>query len=486
MARGVVLADPERTAGGKSSIAVLAVRAVALGIIVAAHATGCGLLQRRTGQNGSSQAPSPGAEPKEAQLANAQAAAADGAGDVSGLPAAGTRPARAERLSFLVITVDTLRPDLGFMGYERPVSPNVDRLAGRSIVYDRAYSISTYTGFCLPPMMASRYPSEMPRTDRHEVKYLSQNVLLAERLRAEGYHTAGAASHFLFAPVLGWIDGFEHFARVPVEGDAPSGSSVDWFHSSRGLADAAIRILSDPQVTSGPFFVWIHFLDPHGRYLEHKGFSTFGHDQRDLYDGEIAYTDFHIGRVLDALEGSPLRERTVVVLTADHGEAFGEHGEYHHGRHIWEEIVRIPLIVFVPGAPPRRIERRVSAVEIAPTILDLAGAPADPGARGRSFAPELFGADLPESPILVDQPRNPYYPLKRAFIDGGYKLHVLPESKTYLLFDLAHDPGEKNDLAANEPDTLARMRRSYDEFMSRIVEVAPVPVARAEPTTSKR
>jgi choline-sulfatase len=386
-------------------------------------------------------------------------------------------PAAAQPLSFLFITVDTLRPDLGFMGYERPVSPNLDRFAQRSVVYEHAYSISTYTGFSIVPMMASRYPSEMPRTDRHEVKYLSDNVLLAERLQAAGYHTDGAASHFLFAPQLGWIDGFDRFVAVPSEGEAPPGSSLDWFHSSRRLAATAIQLLSDPRIVSGPFFIWIHFVDPHGQYLVHKGFSTFGRDPRGLYDGEVAYTDFYIGQVLDALDSSPVAEHTAVVFTADHGEAFGEHGETHHGRHIWEEIVRIPLVVYLPRVAPRRIARRISAIDIAPTVLELAGLAEDPFARGRSFVRELYGADLPERPILIDQPRNPYYPLKRAFIEGGYKLHYLPEARTYLLFDLSNDPGETHDLAATEPGVLERMRASYEAFSSGIVPVTPMPVA---------
>jgi choline-sulfatase len=386
-------------------------------------------------------------------------------------------PAAAEPLSFLFITVDTLRTDLGFMGYERPVSPNLDRFAQRSVVYEHAYSISTYTGFSIVPMMASRYPSEMPRTDRHEVKYLSDNVLLAERLQAAGYHTDGAASHFLFAPQLGWIDGFDRFVAVPSEGEAPPGSSLDWFHSSRRLAATAIQLLSDPRIVSGPFFIWIHFVDPHGQYLVHKGFSKFGSDPRGLYDGEVAYTDFYIGQVLDALDSSPVAEHTAVVFTADHGEAFGEHGETHHGRHIWEEIVRIPLVVYVPRVTPRRITRRISVIDIAPTVLELAGLAEDPFARGRSFARELYGADLPERPILIDQPRNPYYPLKRAFIEGGYKLHYLPEARTYLLFDLSNDPGETHDLASTEPGLLERMRASYEAFSSGIVPVTPLPVA---------
>jgi choline-sulfatase len=477
-------------ANGEALYAVLAIGAIAAATATQVLACSAGPHFAQTVNPGPVSGERSGdAEPPEGDSLQLNPAQVDAEAD-----APATTPAQAtadslrlplpNRLSFLLLTVDTLRPDLGYMGYDRPVSPNIDRLAERSVVYERAYAISTYTGFCLPPMMASRYPSEMPRTDRHEVKFLSQNVMLAERLRGAGYHTAGAASHFLFAPPLGWVDGFERFARVPVEGNAPSGSSVDWFHSSRGLADAAIQLLSDPQLTSGPFFIWIHFLDPHGQYLEHNGFSNFGHDPRALYDGEIAYTDFHIGRVLDALASSSLRDRTAVIVTADHGEAFGEHGEYHHGRYVWDEIVRIPLVVFVPGVSPRRIARRVSMVELAPTILDLAGLPEDPGARGQSFASELAGADLSEHPILVDQPKNPYYPLTRAFIEGGYKLHHLAESKTYLLFELSGDPGEKTDLAQSQPELLARIRQSYESFMSGIVQVAPVPVAPAAPQTA--
>jgi arylsulfatase A-like enzyme len=390
------------------------------------------------------------------------------------------RPRLPADLSFLVITVDALRPDLGYEGYPRDISPNIDKLAAQSAIYERAYSISTYTGYALPPLMASRYPSEMPRTSQHEVRYLPSNVLLAERLHQAGFHTAGAASHFLFSPQLGWIDGFDRFQRTPAEGDAPPGSHIDLFHTSRGLADAVIGLLADPAVTSGRFFVWVHFLDPHKQYLKHPGFSHFGNGQRDKYDGEVAFTDYYIGRVLDALDASPLKDRTVVVLTGDHGEAFGEHGEYFHGREIWDEVVRVPLLIHVPGAAPRRITRRVSHVDVAPTVLDLAGLEPDPGSRGESLVPELFGADLPGHPILIDQPRNPYYTSKRAFIEGDLKLHHLRDSNIYRLFDLDRDPHEKIDIAASDAAALKRIRRDYAQYTSRIVEVEPISPAVAD------
>jgi choline-sulfatase len=394
-------------------------------------------------------------------------------------PAPVRRDTLPQNLSFLFITVDALRPDLGCMGYPRDVSPQIDKLAARSIVYERAYSISTYTGYCLPPMMASRYPSEMPRTNRHEVRYLSENVLLAERLKQAEFRTGGAASHFLFSAELGWIAGFDRFLTAAPEGDAPPGSHIDHFYTSRTLADDAISLIKGLELSQDRFFLWVHFLDPHNEYLRHPGFSRFGSAPRDLYDGEVAFTDFHIGRVIDALDGSPIGARTVVVLTGDHGEAFGEHGELFHGREVWDEIVRVPLIIRVPGAKPRRIRRRVSHVDLAPTVLDLAGLDADPGARGQSLAPELFGATLPERPILIDQPRNVYYDSKRAFIEAGLKLHHLIDSNTYRLYDLDRDHGETHDLAREDPEALRRIRRDYAEFTSQIVEVDPVVPAAA-------
>jgi choline-sulfatase len=375
----------------------------------------------------------------------------------------------------LLLTVDALRPDLGFMGNPRDVSPNLDALAEQSTVFQRAYSISTYTGFSLPPLMASRYPSEMPRTSRHEVQYLGTNVLLAERLHDAGFRTLGAASHFLFSPELGWVDGFDRFVRAPVEGDAPRGSHVDLFHSSRGIADALIKMLREPELADKPFFMWAHFLDPHKQYLAHAGFSKYGSLPRDLYDGEVAFTDFHLGRVLAALDASPLSSRTVVIVTGDHGEAFGEHGVYFHGAEIWDEVVRVPLIIRVPDRRKRRIAQRVSGVDIAPTILDMAGLPRDPAARGESLGPWLAGAARAERPILIDQPQNPYYKAKRAFIDHGMKLHHLIDSNTYRLFDLNRDPGETHDLAREDATALRTIRQAYAAYTSDILEIDPLP-----------
>jgi arylsulfatase A-like enzyme len=139
----------------------------------------------------------------------------------------------------------------------------------------------------------------------------------------------------------------------------------------------------------------------------------------------------------------------------------------------------VPLLVHVPHGVARRVSRRVSHTDIAPTVLDLAGLPPDPGARGQSLVPELFGAELPEWPILVDQPRNPYYEPKRAFIEGGLKLHHLADSNTYRLYDLDRDPGETHDLVPEDPATFTRIRRDYAQYTSQIVPVEPISPADA-------
>ncbi|MBI2892816.1 MAG: sulfatase-like hydrolase/transferase [Deltaproteobacteria bacterium] len=386
-------------------------------------------------------------------------------------------------LSFLIITVDAMNLDMGFLGYDRyPTTPRLDRLAARSAAYERAYALGTYTAQSLPPMMAGRYPSELDRTSAHEVRYFLKNEFLAEKLRAAGFRTSGAASHFLFAPIFGWTQGFDRFMQIGSEGDAPPGSHVDLRHSSRLVANDAIRSLEDAERTGGRFFFWYHFLDPHKQYLEHHE-ARFGGSNRALYDGEIAYTDLHIGRVLDALERAGLADRTVIIVTGDHGEAFGEHGARFHGRETWEEIIRVPLLIHVPGLEPRRVQRRVSHIDLYPTLLELAGLPVPPAARGQSLVPELAGGELPERPILLEQPKNPYYRMRRVFIDQGYKLHHLVEERAFRLFHLDEDPREEHDLAVSDPARLAAVRRAYSRFLAaHVSSVEPVDVAPASST----
>ena len=287
----------------------------------------------------------------------------------------------------MIITVDALRPDLGFLGYARNVSPNLDAFAKQSAVFEKTYATSTYTGFCLPPLMASRYPSEMPRDNRHEVHYAPANVFLAERMREAGFHTAGARIAFLVCPRARMDRRVRTLLTRPARGHrAPriARRPVSFFARPRRRHHfASQRFAADARS-----FLHLGALSrPSQAVPRSPGYSTFGTAPRDKYDGEIAYTDAHIGRLLQELDGSPLGARTVVILTGDHGEAFGEHGEYFHGAEIWDEVVRVPLVIRVPGKAPRRISTRVSHVDIAPTVLELAGLPPDKAHVDAAWSP---------------------------------------------------------------------------------------------------
>lgn len=351
-------------------------------------------------------------------------------------------------LSVVLVTVDTLRADLGYAGNPRPLSPNIDALAKESVVFERAYSLASYTGKSVGPMLLGKYPSETSRTFDHFDRFGKDETFIQERLAAAGVRTLSAQGHWYFRPDTGLGRGFAELdlgasPRVPqVEGDKTVNSAA--------LTDAALALLAKPENVAGRFFLWVHYLDPHAMYVPHAEFD-FGRSGRDLYDAEVAFTDRHIGRLISAIEEAPYAARTAIVLTSDHGEAFGEHGLLRHGREVWEELVRVPLVVRVPGVPPRRVSARRSAIDLVPTLLDFYGLPrpddASPGfVSGRSLVPDLRGTDRPEArPVLVDMSEGPYNEERQAFIDGDLKI-IASNGRPLGLYDLAKDPEERRDL----------------------------------------
>ena len=140
-------------------------------------------------------------------------------------------------------------------------------------------------------------------------------------------------------------------------------------------------------VGDSPFFAWFHFMDPHDVYQPHPELPSFGRKARDLYDGEVRYTDQWVGKLVDFIRDAPWGKRTAIVVSADHGEAFGEHGFYRHAHELWEELVHVPLFFYIPGVKPRRVNAYRSAVDLAPTILELTGVKIKDSMRGVSLVP---------------------------------------------------------------------------------------------------
>jgi arylsulfatase A-like enzyme len=384
-----------------------------------------------------------------------------------------TRPALPPDVSLVLITIDSFRFDgAGFMGYERPTTPNLDALAARGTVYERAYGLGSYTGQAVPPMLTGKYASELLRNDRHEVKVSDRERFAAEVVCGERVRCGGVLSHFLFQKHYGWSQGFQDWEVVGAEPAGPG--HIDSKYNSHLVTAAALRWLRKPESTAGRFWLWVHYMDPHKEYLEHEGFVRFGDSRRDMYDQEVRYTDTHVGRLLDALAKSPAAARTVIVVTGDHGEAFGEHHLVCHGRELWEEIIRVPLVVVGPGVAVKRIARQTSLIDLFPTILDLFGAKIPEGTHGSSLLPDwVAGQELPERPIVADQPTNPYYSARRVFIDRGWKLHHLEDSGTYRLYETTDDYERGDSLAESRPDELAKIKAAYERFAA--LELKPVP-----------
>jgi choline-sulfatase len=230
------------------------------------------------------------------------------------------------------------------------------------------------------------------------------------------------------------------------------------------------ELLGDPANLDRQFFYWAHFLDPHDQYNRHEGID-WGKTARDRYDGEITFTDRYVGKLLDFIAGQPWASRTTVIVTADHGEEFGEHGMTRHGFEVWETLVHVPLMVFAPGAKPATIESPRSALDLAPTILELLGLPPDPAFEGRSLVPEIYGTPGEDRDVVVDLPATSDNGRRRALVHGDEKIICFDTNSACKLYDLAADPMEKSPVIKG-PE-LKQMKARYDAAAKATHEVTP-------------
>jgi arylsulfatase A-like enzyme len=330
-------------------------------------------------------------------------------------------------------------------------------------------------------MLIGKYGTETQRNWGHFNKFSEEETFLAQRISHAGIRTLGVHAHRYFGNFGGLDRGFD---VVDMSAAPPESARWDVANqaSSAELSDAAIQILERPENTSGRFFMWIHYLDPHADYLRHDDVPNFGSGQRALYDGEVAFTDKHIGRVIDAVQEAPWGSRTAIIVTSDHGEAFGEHRMFRHGFELWESLVRVPLIVHVPNAKPSRVDARRSLIDLVPTVLDLLRI--DPPKATEDGADRLSGTSLlpdvmlpPDKraearDILIDMPAGPYNDARRSFIHGDLKL-TISNNAAYELYDLAKDPTETQNLW-QRPEARGDMSDRYAAAKARLHEIRVV------------
>ena len=436
-------------------------------------------------------------------------------------PPVAVKAKKRRTYNVVLFTVDTLRTDLGFLGYPKPTSPNLDELAKQGTVFERAYSMASYTGKSVGPMMIGKYPSETYRDGGHFNTYFPKNNFIAERVHdGANVRTFAAHCHWYFRFPTGLNQGFDawDYSAIP-PGMGDNDNSV----TSERMSTVALKLLAKPENTSvglpgggaatdadagedggiptptatgtldggasgepRRFFAWFHFFDPHAQYVPHEGapdFSNPASPAKMLYDQEVWFTDKHIGKVLDYIKSQPWAEDTAIMLTADHGEAFADHGMNWHGQEIWESLIRVPLLVYIPGVKPRRVSVKRSHIDVAPTLLELMGGPPDEEGelRGQSLLTDVYlpeGQEHEERDVFVDMPAGPYNGIRRAIITGttpGMKL-INQGGPQYQLFDLATDPQERRDLSFDKEKlgpVLERMQAARARLKE--VDVRPDP-----------
>jgi len=374
--------------------------------------------------------------------------------------------------NLVLITVDTLRYDMGFAGYDRDISPHLDKLAAQAAVFERSYALASYTGQSVGPMLIGKYASETHRNWGHFNKFGEQDQFIAQRLQTAGLHTISVQGHRYFGPWGGIERGFD---VIDLSAAPPEGTkwAKDKLITSKALTDAAIAQID--KAADKRFFLWVHYLDPHEDYVRHDDVPSFGSKARDLYDAEVVHTDKHIGRLLDHISAAPYGARTSIIVTSDHGEAFGENGMWRHGFELWEVLVRVPLIVHVPHMKPVRIKARRSLIDLVPTMLELLGLPlptaeGDDFVSGVSLVPDLFptpGIPATARDICMDMPGGPYIEARRAFIHNDLKL-IVSRGAHKELFDLSADPEEKRNLWGTRrgeiEDRYAAFKATLKEF----------------------
>jgi arylsulfatase A-like enzyme len=430
----------------------------------------------------------------------------------------------------LLIENDTLRADhLGCHGHARPTSPHLDRLAERGTRFARARAPSSWTLPSVASIMTGTYPV-VHGAERNTSGLASSVPTMAQAFHAAGYTTAARSANAAFVtPFMGLARGFGSF-EVLRGSDARRGSDADaspadpWLWSSVEVAKAdavtaaALTWVDEHAADEAPFFLYLHYFDPHAAYFPPPEMAArFGvppdapltkapqwklllaptapASAEDLatlvalYDAEIAYTDAAIGTLLDGV-ATRTRRPTLVVVTADHGEEFGEHGGVQHGRTLFDELLHVPLIVHGPGVAARRVvETPVSLVSLWATIADLAGVAGPPTSDGPSLVGLMRGEAPPaRHPLFADlEPRfpNDRHVHRRAIVDGSWKLVLAPDRKVRL-FDLANDPTEQHGLdAADGRDRLLRAELRVRE-VSAALRRAQAPPEELELTAARR
>jgi len=371
-------------------------------------------------------------------------------------PDLGVPPGAAAGRDVVLVTLDTTRPDrLGLYGNQAIETPTLDRLGREGVVFSKAVATAPVTLPAHASILTGLYPYGHGARANGVFAADATPPTLAEILAAHGYDTAAFVSSFALDSRFGLDRGFAIYDDKMLR----TGGSIG-FSERRAdeTTERAIAWLRSPRTR--PYFLWVHYYDPHTKYDPPEPYAS---QSTNKYDGEIAYMDAQLGQLLDAAKAASRRD-PLVVVTADHGEALGEHGEDTHSLLVQEATLRIPWILRAHGVLPsgRRIDGLASQVDVMPTVLSLLGIDAPAGLHGSDWAraPDPDRAVLAET---VEGRVNFGWRRLSALYLGDLKL---VSGARPALYDLAHDPTESQDLAAVNPEAVARLESRLDALRS--------------------
>jgi len=366
----------------------------------------------------------------------------------------------------VLVTIDAARADhFGMYGYTKPTSPNLDKLAAESTVFDAAWAHAPSTRYSMPAILTGRLPLDVFYDNSIWWPGLAlRATTIAESLTALGF-TAGAITNFEYFDRRRHMDqGFAEYDNDNQRlhsGVAGAGPERSRGSSSQQQTDKAIAFVDNH--ADSRFLLWVHYYDPHADYEPHSEVPSFGTDERARYDREIRFTNFHLGRLFAELKAKRIYDRTVIVVTGDHGEGFGEHGITRHGYHLYAAQTKVPLVIRVPGVAPRHTATPAGHIDILPTLVNLAGGQPTDDMMGHSLVDVILGADR-ETTVFQQLSYENRHEMRAGATARCHVIYNVSPEASWEVYRIDRDPLEATDLSGTSGNGCDATRLAVEKW----------------------
>jgi len=412
---------------------------------------------------------------------------------------AGALAGTAAPPNIVLITVDTTRADrMGFLGSKRGVTPNLDILARRSVVFTHAYSQAPFTAPSHATILTGTYP-QFHQVEDFQVPLWKELPYAPAILKAHGYQTAAFVGSIVLDPSQGLAVGFRRGFDTYDAGFHLAHPGEDHYTSTDRRAAVVVEhaLAWLNKRPAGPFFIWVHLYDPHFPYEPPEPFLS--RYKSAPYDGEIAYSDSALGKLLTYLRAHGLFENTAIAMMSDHGESMGDHGEEFHGFFLYDATIHVPLLMKLPGDrfAGKRIENHVGLVDVLPTILQAVGIEVPQEVQGES----LLGMMQPKPPAASGDPPPASSPNPLVYSETEYGVraygwsairsvrtgkYLFVEAPRRELYDMAADPKAEHDLAATSKAVADTLQAQLDAFRRKTSKNGEAPPSVSDPEAQEK